>query len=241
MWCYKCCVWLTCSDVDFRCILTTLLNLEGWITIPHRALNITLPKQLKKLCPLTLRAEIYIQTSAWLILILQCSVWKHFKNTYCTGVCLCSDCISLKVTHASVACWQHKCSLTFDRNFLDLSWMCCDAYAVCSFWVIAPLIKALSPSDPCRASLHSPSHLSLASLFPSSPSSTLPFLSLPIFTPSISPTLPVVGISEGDHSSHLNIQHFMCRNKSRKVGEPIPLYHLKTTDWKQCSASTCYR
>ena len=52
---------------------------------------------------------------------------------------------------ASLGCWQRKCSLTFDRKVLDLSWMCCDAHAVCSFWLIAPLIKALSPADPYRA------------------------------------------------------------------------------------------
>lgn len=85
---------------------------------------------------------------------------------------------------ASPCCWQHKCSLTFDRNVLDLSWICFDAHAVCSFWLIAPLIKAISPSDLFWVfpSLLSPSHLWLACstsvlsftyLFPCLPSSIL--------------------------------------------------------------------
>lgn len=53
--------------------------------------------------------------------------------------------------HASLACCQHERGLTFDRNVLDLSWMFFDA--VCSLWLIAPLIKALFPSDPCEICL----------------------------------------------------------------------------------------
>ncbi len=89
------------------------------------------------------------------------------KNTL-HSFTFCCDYISLKVMRASLGCWQRKCSLTFDRNVLDLR-SSCDAHAVCSVWLIARLIKALSPSDPCQAfpSLPSPSHLSLPT-FPSS-------------------------------------------------------------------------
>lgn len=71
------------------------------------------------------------------------------KNTL-HSFSFCCDYIFLKVMRASLGCWQNKCSLTFDRNVLDLSWMCCDASVVCSLWLIAPLIKALSPSDLCQ-------------------------------------------------------------------------------------------
>lgn len=119
----------------------------------------------------------------------------------------CCDYISLKVICASLSL-QHKCSLTFDSNIFDLIWMCCDARAVCSVWVITPIIKAHPPSDPCWEfpCLHShPSFMASSSRVSlSSPLLSFPVIVVfPIFTPSCPlislPPPPVVLISGENH------------------------------------------
>lgn len=119
-----------------------------------------------------------------------------------------------------------KCSLTFDRNVLSLSWMCCDAHAVCSFWLICAFIKALLPQIPIEflllsfsslAALPSPYFPSLPSLPPSSfpsPRFLSNLLTYSVFPPSLPDclaclhallssgfpsTLPAVLISGGNH------------------------------------------
>lgn len=133
-------------------------------------------------------------------------------------------CVHHSVADNTSAVWR------LTEMFLDLSWMCCDVHVVCSFWLISPLIKALCPSDPCRAfhSLLSPCFPPSTSLFHScltpspSPSSLpspwslsylftyfVPRPSLPVCLPclhilpsSIFPsTLPVVPISGENHQS----------------------------------------
>lgn len=134
------------------------------------------------------------------------------KNTL-HSFSFCCDYIFLKVMRASLGCWQKKCSLTFDRNVLDLSWMCCDASVVCSLWLIAPLIKALSPSDLCQDSPSLPPflssrHLSLSFLPHSLPVSLQSSI---ILIPALPPhlfCLPSISSSLSTFSSRPPVLHF---------------------------------
>lgn len=149
----------------------------------------------------------------------------------------CCDYVSLKVIRVSLS-WQHKCSLTFDRNILDLSWMCCDAHAVCSFWVITHNQNSFFSVEIFLGS-------TLTHLLCLLPSKFLFHLSLPSFLPfhcclshlhtllssHFPPSAACGAYFRGKSSSPLEIHYSVCRIINQATQKSDSSLNLPSCKW----------